>query len=121
MLRVALVLSFAFNLSIVAGDWILPGINTNAMVWGRAGGLLFAIPPSGFHAPEPRGLIRLGYPVLTNDGYDLVNFIAIEPVVKGRKGFSELERSQLDARPGKRLAVSPPNRAIAFAGGPTNQ
>jgi hypothetical protein len=56
----------------------------------------------------PRGLIRLRYPVLADGAYDLINFIAVEPVVRGRKGFSELERSQLDGVPGKRLwAVNP--------------
>ena len=51
----------------------------------------------------PRGLIRLYFPVLTNGGYDLINFIAIEPVVKDRRGFSELEGSSLDGLQGKRL------------------
>jgi hypothetical protein len=86
-----------------SADWVRPGVNTNANVWGARGGLLFAVPPAGFRPPEPRGLVRLGCPILTNGGYDLVNFIAVEPVVKGRKGFSELERSQLDGVPGKRL------------------
>jgi len=46
--------------------------------------------------------------VLPGGDYDLINFIAIEPVVSGRKGFSELESSQLDSVPGKRLwAVQP--------------
>ncbi|MBM3836191.1 MAG: hypothetical protein FJ403_23615 [Verrucomicrobia bacterium] len=67
------------------------------------GGLQFAIPPGRFDKGGPRGLIRLGYPVLTNGGYALINFIAVEPVVQGRKGFSELERSGLDGVPGKRL------------------
>src|ERR1041385_6654247 len=89
------------------GQWVRPGLNTNALIWGRAGGLLFAIPPAGFHPPEPRGLIRLGYPALANGSYDLINFIAVEPVVNGRKGFSELERSALDGVPGKRLTVLP--------------
>jgi hypothetical protein len=53
-------------------------------------------------------LIRLFAPVLPDGEYDLVNFIAIEPVVSGRRGFSELERSQLDGVPGRRLwAVNP--------------
>jgi hypothetical protein len=106
MRSVIICLWFALTLSLRAADWIRAELNTNAMVWGRPGGLMFAIPPSGFHPPEPRGLIRLGYPVLPNNAYDLINFIAIEPVVKGRKGFSELERSALDSRPGKRLTVA---------------
>lgn len=78
-----------------AGDWIRPGLNTNQPVWGIRGGLLWAVAPAGFRAGEPRGLIRLGYPVLPEKRYDLVNFIAIEPIVRGQRGFSELERSQL--------------------------
>jgi hypothetical protein len=82
-------------------EWVQGHFETNEFVWGAKGGLLFAIPPSGFRPREPRGLIRLGYPVLTNGGYDLINFIAIEPTVRGQKGFSELEKSKLDAVPGK--------------------
>ncbi|MCW5553864.1 MAG: hypothetical protein KIS67_17110 [Verrucomicrobiae bacterium] len=87
-----------------AADWVRAGMNTNQPVWGVRGGLLWAVAPGGFRAnSEPRGLIRLGYPILTNGGYDLVNFIAVEPVVRGRKGFSELERSHLDGIQGKRF------------------
>ncbi|MBA4150577.1 MAG: hypothetical protein H0X66_20890 [Verrucomicrobia bacterium] len=87
-----------------AGEWVRSGINTNQPVWGVRGGLLWAIEPGGFRAQsEPRGLIRLGYPILSNGNYDLVNFIAIEPIVKGQKAFSELEHSRLDNRQGKRL------------------
>src|SRR6188474_3772017 len=84
-------------------SWIRPGIETNAPVWGIRGGLNFALHPAGFTRGNggPRGLIRLGYPTLTNNGYDLINFIAVEPIVKGRKGFSELEKSSFDQKPGK--------------------
>ena len=77
-------------------DWIRPGMNTNQPVWGIRGGLLWAVAPAGFRPGEPRGLIRLGYPVLPEKRYDLINFIAIEPIVGGHRGFSELEHSQLD-------------------------
>lgn len=86
-----------------AADWVRAGINTNAPLWGLRGGLLWAISPGGFRGGEPRGLIRLGYPVLANGGYDLINFIAVQPIVGGHRGFSELERSRLDGRPGLRL------------------
>src|SRR5688500_13773698 len=86
-----------------AAEWVRGNFGTSQFVWGAKGGLLFAIPPSGFQPREPRGLIRLGYPVLTNGEYALVNFIAIEPVVNGRKGYSELEKSKLDEARGKRL------------------
>ncbi len=87
----------------MAADWIRPGITTNQPVWGCRGGLLWAVPSAGFRPVEPRGLIRLGYPVLAGGQYDLVNFIAIEPIVQGRRGFSELEHSQLDGLAGKRI------------------
>ena len=73
-------------------DWIRPGVSTNQPVWGVRGGLVWAVAPGGFRGGEPRGLIRLGYPVLPGKRYDLINFIAVEPVVQGRRGFSELER-----------------------------
>ncbi len=88
--------------------WVRPGVNTNQPVWGLRGGLQFAVPPGGFRWSGPRGLIRLGHPVLTNGGYDLINFIAVEPVVKGRKGFSELERSRLDGVQGKLIWAEGP-------------
>ena len=84
-------------------DWVRPGVNTNQPVWGIRGGLLWAVAPAGFRPGEPRGLIRLGYPVLPAKRYDLINFLAIEPIVAGHRGFSELERSQLDAVAGKRI------------------
>lgn len=86
-----------------AANWVRAGIQTNQPIWGAQGGLLFAIDPGGFRPREPRGLIRLGYPILPDGGYDLVNFIAIEPIVHGQKGFSELERSSSDRKPGKRI------------------
>jgi hypothetical protein len=94
-------------------DWVCAGLNTNLPVWGIRGGLLWGLPPAtGQPSDGPRGLIRLRYPVLTNGGYDLLNFIAIEPVVRGHKGFSELEPSRLDAAPGKRLWTLNPNASF---------
>jgi hypothetical protein len=106
MLRAARFLAifgFCGVLNTPAASWVRAGLNTNQLVWGARGGLRFAIHPAGFRPGEPRGLIRLGYPVLSNGGYDLINFIAVEPVVNGKKGFSELERSRLDNVPGKRI------------------
>lgn len=89
-------------------DWVRAGLNTNQPVWGLRGGLQFAIHPGGFRGATggPRGLIRLGYGVLSNGVYDLVNFIAVEPTVHGAKGYSELENSRLDHARGKRFWVA---------------
>lgn len=96
-----------------AATWLRAGLTSNRLVWGIQGGLQFAIPPDGFRGRDPRGLIRLGYPILADGGYDLINFIAIEPVVKGKKGLSELEFSALDHVQGKRLWVSSSDRTVS--------
>lgn len=91
--------------------WIRPKRATDPLVWGRRDGIVFGLPsPDGM--PGPRGLIRVGIP--GKDGQpELINFIAIEPVVKGvgtrqnRMAFSELEMSELDpGQRGKRLWVA---------------
>lgn len=86
------------------GEWVRAGLNTNQPIWGLRGGLLWAIPPGGFPSPGgPRGLLRVGYPIASNGACRLVNFIAIEPIVAGKRGFSELEWSQSDQMRGKRI------------------
>jgi hypothetical protein len=102
----AAALSFCFTGGARAqsSDWVRAGLNTNQPLWGIRGGLLWAVPPGGFRsASGPRGLIRVGYPIATNGGYELVNFIAVEPIVHGLRGFSELEPSALDQTRGKRM------------------
>jgi hypothetical protein len=88
--------------------WIRPGTPGGPLIWGRRDGLIFGLPSQG-GMRGPRGLIRVGVIGQTGEP-DLVNFIAVEPVVKGagsrssRMAFSELEMSQLDAgQRGKRL------------------
>ena len=92
----------------LGADWVGHG-STNQSVWGLRGGLQFAIFPGGF--PEgpggPRGVIRIGYPTLTNGGYDLINFIAVEPVVGAARGYSELEKSGVDGHQGKMFWSGP--------------
>ena len=88
---------------VVGADWMRAGVNTNQPVWGLRGGLQFAIFPGGFTGGDggPRGLIRIGYPTLAGGKYDLINFIAVEPVVGQARGFSETEKSRFDGRQGK--------------------
>ena len=102
-----LLLAFVMSHSLHAADWVRAGLTTNQPMWGLRNGLQFALPPGGFTGGDggPRGLIRLGYPTLTNGGYDLINFIAIEPVVGQSRGLSELEKSRIDGRPGKLLTA----------------
>jgi len=98
-----------------------PGVAGGKPIWGVEGGLVWAIPP-GMGNNHPRGLIRLAYPILSNQVYELVNFIAIEPVVGGRRGYSEMETSSLDGVQGKRLWSDTTNSLIltGYADGKSN-
>ncbi len=85
--------------------WIRPGKEDKRAIWGIHGGIQAALWPASVEGPGdggPRGLIRIGYPIIDGGkSIGLVNFIAVEPFVKGRRGFSELERSDTDGRPGR--------------------
>jgi hypothetical protein len=90
--------------------WIRPRASGEPLIWGRKDGLIFGLPSQG-GMRGPRGLIRVGVIGKTGEA-ELINFIAVEPVVKGagsrssRMAFSELEMSELDAgQRGKRLWV----------------
>lgn len=87
------------------GRWIRPGREEKRPVWGIRGGIQVALWPASVEGPGdggPRGLLRIGYPILNGGkGIGLVNFIAVEPFVRGRRGFSELERSGTDGKPGR--------------------
>lgn len=93
-------------------------LQTGEAKWGLRGGMEFAIHPAGFGGPDggPRGLIRVGSPVRPDGGQALVNFIAIEPVVAGQRGFSELEFSALDNTQGKRFWADSPRISSPGAG-----
>ena len=107
-------LLLALPAAVYADEWV----RTNQPLWGLQNGLQFALYPAGFNKEEsgPRGLIRVGAPVLPDGGHTLVNFIAVEPVVKGKKGLSELEWSQLDSTQGKRFWTDEPKRSSPSSG-----
>jgi hypothetical protein len=95
------------------GAWIRPQNAGDPLIWGRKDGILFGLPSEG-GLPGPRGLVRVGVISRDTGRPQLLNFIAIEPVVLGpgrrfdRMAFSELERSNLDGGiAGKRLWVDP--------------
>lgn len=85
--------------------WIRAGINSTRPLWGLKDGIQIGIWPAsieGNGAGGPRGLFRIGYPI-KKDGKEqgLINFIAVEPIVAGRRGYSELERSPRDGKQGR--------------------
>ncbi len=97
--------------SIQASAWIQPTAPGDPLIWGRKDGIVFGLPaPGGLRGP--RGLIRVGILSSATGKPELLNFIAVEPVILGpgsrssRMAFSELEPSRLDpGQRGKRLWV----------------
>ncbi len=94
-----------------ASPWIRPNRLGAPLVWGRRDGIVFGLASEG-GIKGPRGLIRIGLFTPGTDGPQLLNYVAVEPVVKGpgkrfdRMAFSELEMSQLDPNQrGKRMWV----------------
>jgi hypothetical protein len=92
-------------------DWIRPHRQGDPLIWGRRDGIVFGLASQG-GIRGPRGLIRVGLFTPDTEGPQLLNFIAVEPVIKGvgtrfsRLGFSELEMSQMDpGQRGKRMWV----------------
>lgn len=114
LLLVALLLGFASSASCLLAEdsaWVRPTKAGDPLIWGRRDGLVFGLAsPGGIKGP--RGLIRIGVYVPGSAAPELINFIAVEPVVAGpgrrfdRMAFSELEQSQMDAgQQGKRMWV----------------
>jgi hypothetical protein len=100
-------------------QWIRPQKPGDPLLWGRKDGIVFGLlSPGGLLGP--RGLIRVGVISATTGKPELLNYIAIEPVVLGpgtrfsRMAFSELEPSRLDpGLRGKRLWVDPGTSAAS--------
>lgn len=89
--------------SVEASVWLQPdSSNRNAPRWGHPDGIQVGIEPG----LGPRGLLRVFAPYLGSAR--LLNFVAVEPVAAGAtdRGYSELEHSALDNRPGKRFWAS---------------
>jgi len=83
------------------GIWIRPSNEQPAEpIIGFKDGIRIGLWPTG----GPRGLIRIFTPYVFPAGQrSLINFIAVEPIVSGGRGYSEMERSALDGVQGKRF------------------
>lgn len=102
-------------------QWIRPQKPGDPLLWGRKDGIIFGLPSNG-GLLGPRGLIRVGIISAKTGKPELLNYIAIEPVVLGtgtrfsRMAFSELEPSRMDpGLRGKRLWVDPGTSASSDA------
>ena len=124
-LALALVLAPGAALAVAqSSQWVRPMKAGDPLVWGRRDGIVFGlISPGGIKGP--RGLIRVGLFTPDQAEPQLLNFIAVEPVVQGpgprgdRMAFSEMETSTLDpGLRGKRMWVHPEDgNGSGFSGG----
>jgi hypothetical protein len=82
------------------GPWLVPAPGqASEPVWGVKGGIAVGLWPT----PGPRGLLRIYAPYLGQPHGRVINFIAVEPVVGGTRGYSELEPSAVDRADGKAM------------------
>jgi hypothetical protein len=104
--RATLLLTAALLLPSPAfAEFVRPHKADSPLIYGVKNGIFVAIHPAALDGRGdggPRGLIRVGY----EEGGKryLINYIAVEPVVGGNMGFSELEKGG-DGKPGKRFWV----------------
>lgn len=114
-LRFSIIAAFIIVTSACAGaqssDWVRPQKKDDPLIWGRRDGIVFGLASNG-GIKGPRGLIRVGLYLPGEQQPQRLNYIAVEPVIKGpgtrpnRMAFSELEMSQLDpGQRGKRMWV----------------
>lgn len=99
---VALILPEVSSLAEASNDcWIRPaaGDQPGPALWGHRDGLRVGLP----NGRGPSGLLYLYYPEIVKSPDRVFNFIAVEPIVKGARGLSELEPSALDSHNGKRI------------------
>lgn len=102
--------------------WLRPtGDASSEPRWGHPGGIQIGIAP----IPGPRGLLRVFTPYLDHPRERLVNFIAVEPIVRGmsERGLSELEPSTVDpGERGKRFwSADSSDLAERVSGGPPSR
>ena len=82
------------------GAWLVPAPDDTAVpYWGLKDGIGVTVPT----ARGPRGLIGIQTPYLGLPELQVINFVAIEPIVNGQRGYSEMEQSKLDGVQGLRL------------------
>jgi hypothetical protein len=96
---------------VVDGRWLRPREAGAAEPrWGHPEGLQVGLPP----LPGPRGLLRIYAPHVDHAAPRMLNFIAVEPLPVGVtvRGYSELETSRVDGRPGKILWTADEDGAV---------
>ncbi len=99
--------------SVVNGIWIQPAKGADAApLWGFKEGVRIGI----YYGP--RGLISIFTPYMGSKEPYVFNFLAIEPIPSGHyhRGYSELEYSKKDNKPGKSLwSANSPSDSVPAA------
>jgi hypothetical protein len=86
-------------------QWIRPDDVHSSPIWGIHNGIVVGLWPASIEKAGqnteggPRGLLRIGYEYMGT--VYLINFIAIEPLVKDDMEFSEVSPSVVDGKWGK--------------------
>jgi len=87
--------------AVAGADFIRPMQAGDPLIYGIRNGICVAVFPSALDGRPmggPRGLIRVGHQ--EGGKFHLLNYIAVQPLVQGAMGLSELERGG-DGLPGK--------------------
>jgi len=96
-------------------EWVQPADSQSDPVWGIKHDISVGLWPT----EGPRGLIRIYAPYLGQEFPRMVNFIAVEPVVNGKRGQSELEAGLKRGRRGLEMSTgNTPEEAIRGSDAP---
>jgi hypothetical protein len=97
--------------------WIRPTDANSDPLWGMRGRIAVGLWPT----EGPRGLIRIYAPYIGQEFPRMVNFIAVEPVVNGKRGQSELEVGLTSGRRGLEMSTgNTPEEAIRGSAAPAD-
>lgn len=100
-------------------EWVRPVTNTSPSIWGIKNGIVIALWPYGLEntissfGGGPRGLLRIGYEY--KGRVNMINFLAIEPVVARKMEFSEISSSKIDNKWGKLMWAADSEKNNSFA------
>jgi hypothetical protein len=95
-------------------SWLRPAPGaTSEPIWGIEGGLSVGLwPTSG-----PRGLLRIYTPFLGQPPGRMLNFISVEPVIRGDRAQSELDKGR-DGKPGLLMWAADSREGLGTTGDP---
>jgi hypothetical protein len=95
-------------------SWLRPAPGaTSEPIWGIEGGLSVGLWPTS----SPRGLLRIYTPFLGQPPGRMLNFISVEPVIRGDRAQSELDKGR-DGKPGLLMWAADSREGLGTTGDP---